>query len=436
MTEERRGQTAAIAQPSQMSSSSATLGGRGLQLLLLTTAITCAVHAKVALGPLQETMRVVMGLSDNQMALLQGPALAISMVAIAVPLGLVIDRYSRVRLLIVLLSLLMIGTVMTALAPNFAVLFVGRTLVGLGAFPIQPVVLSLIADHFAAEQRGRASMLTLVGQYAAMSAIFAVGGQLITFFGTDDNAWRFALLWLVCPLLVLVMPMMFALREPPRSERVIQKPSIRESFVELWRYRSVIGTLLAGIVVKLIPLHSAMIWAAPTLTRNFSLGADHVGMIMAIVLPIGGIGGSIVGGVLADACQRRGGPRRTIAAVVTVAALSAPLGLFAVVPNVLAAAVMLACLICAITAVAQMTTTVAIVAIPNELRGLYFAIAGGVGAVFGVGLGPLLVSTLSGAVGGQAAVGTSLASICVIGCLLSATTYGLGRRYFHSVARV
>jgi predicted MFS family arabinose efflux permease len=405
--------------------------GRGVQLSLLTLVITAAVYSKAALGPLQETMRAALGLSDIQIALLQGPALAFSMIVLAVPLGLLIDRYTRVRLLLVFMVLLMIGTLLTAAAPDFAALFAARALVGLGAFPIQPIILSLVADLFVPEQRGRASMITLVGQYAASAAAFAIGGALVTTFDGKPDAWRWTVLWAIGPFSALIIPIMLALNEPPRRERAIEKPSARASFVGVWRYRAVIAILIAGFIVNLIPLHAAMIWAAPALARAFDLGPDRAGAIMAIVLPVAGIGGSVAGGVLADLCQRAGGPRRTITIVSVMALLAAPLGLFTVMPRLIWAGVLLVLLLASLTAMAQMTVAIGMVVIPNELRGLYFAIKVGAGAVFGVGLAPLAVSLLSGMLGGPDMLSQSLALVCATGCALCGATYALGSRYFY-----
>src|SRR5262245_111135 len=117
-----------------MRGSSEGLAGRSLQLVLLTATLTAAVYAKVALGPLQETMRHALSLSDNQIALLQGPALAIPMVVVAVPLGLLIDRHSRVRVLFALAVMLLAGSVLTAVASGFTALLVARGLTGLAVF--------------------------------------------------------------------------------------------------------------------------------------------------------------------------------------------------------------------------------------------------------------------------------------------------------------
>ena len=127
----------------------------GLQLLLLMLAAAAALYARTALSPLQEAMRTAFALSDNQMAMLQGPALALPLVLLAMPLGLLIDRHSRVRLLVIFSALSLLGSLCTALAPNFALLFAARCLIGLTVTATSTAAFSLVADLCAPARRGR-----------------------------------------------------------------------------------------------------------------------------------------------------------------------------------------------------------------------------------------------------------------------------------------
>ena len=68
----------------------------------------------------------------------------------AIPLGVLIDRYSRARLLWSLTVLNLLGSVWTACVTDFAVLCAARSVVGLSAFAINPVAFSLVA--FAVER--------------------------------------------------------------------------------------------------------------------------------------------------------------------------------------------------------------------------------------------------------------------------------------------
>src|SRR5688572_30174124 len=89
---------------------------RSGQLVLLALAMALAGYVRTAVSPLQEAMRVALTLSDNQMAVLQGPIIGIPVVAASLPLGLLIDRYSRVRMLIALMLLSLGGSLLTAYA--------------------------------------------------------------------------------------------------------------------------------------------------------------------------------------------------------------------------------------------------------------------------------------------------------------------------------
>jgi MFS family permease len=414
--------------------SSAT-SGRALQLFALSIALGAAVYSKSTVGPIQETMRAALQLTDNQMALLQGAALGLPMLVASVPLGLLIDRKSRARLLMVLVALVTIGSALTALASNFVVLFTARALVGLAAFAIAPTTTSLLADWYPPAERGRAIIVTMIGQYAGVAAAFGLGGSLLSMFASEHDAWRVTMLALTGPLVVVLLAML-ALREPARKGRVIKHPSVRDSMSEFWSHRTVVGPLLAGIIFAEMAIAAVMVWAAPTLSRRFGLAPADVGAIMAIAIPVGGIAGAIVGGLLADFCQRTGGPRRTVGATGVMSLICIPAGLFAIMPGVPLASIALIVLIGSLTAICVVGTTVLTVVIPNELRGLCISLLTGLGALVAIGMAPLVVSSLSSVTGGPATIGTALAIVCVIAGMFCAAAFALARRTFsNAVAR-
>jgi MFS family permease len=401
---------------------------RGLQLLLLTIAAWAGAYARTAVGPLQETIRIALGLSDNQVALLQGPALSVPLVISAIPLGVLIDRCSRVRLLFVFTTLNVLGSLLTAWASSFVLLFAARCLIGLTALAVNPVALSLIADLYGPAQRGRATMVMAVGQFAGMSAAFALGGELLAMSRSGPDGWRWAMFWLTGPILpavVLTLPM----REPPRTGLVSENPSAREAWPHLWRHRAVITPVLAGIVMAEIAIGAVLVWAAPALARSFALPPNRIGTIMATGLMVSGILGPMAGGTLADLCQRAGGPRRTMSVLSGLAILSIPAGLFAVMPGVASASALLVVFMMIVGAIAVMGTVLFTIVVPNELRGLCMAMLAAA-CVLVVGLAPMVVSLLSGAIGGPTMIGKALALVGVTTSGLAAVTFALGRRDF------
>jgi MFS family permease len=252
--------------------------------------------------------------------------------------------------------------------------------------------------------------------------------------GAGLSSWRWALLWMCAPLLAVVF-LMLMLREPPRTGVRAKNTSVREVWPELWRYRAVIVPLLLARVMVWIADGAVLVWAAPNFARNFALSPDRIGAIMGTALLASGILGPVLGGPLADVCQRSGGPRRTMTAMCVVALLSVPAALFAIMPGATLASFMLVLFLTFGFTIGTAALALATIVIPGELRGLYVAVTVTVGATFSIGVAPLVVSGLSGALGGPEMIGQSLAIVCAATSVLGAVAFGFGRRYFRQSRR-
>lgn len=400
----------------------------GIQLIFLACAMAVAGYVRTAISPLQETMRVALSLTDNQMALLQGPVIGIPVALAAIPLGLLIDRSRRVPLLIALIVLSALASVFTAMATSFPLLVTARGVAGLAALAILPVVFSLLADHFPVVSRGRATTVIFIGQVAGNSAAFALGGLLLAHAGPGAQGWRWAMLWLVAPIVPIGL-LMLALREPDRCGVTLRSPSIGQVWWELRHYRALITPLALGIVLVETALGATLIWSAPMLSRRFLLGSDTIGMIMAAGMMISGIAGPVIGGVLADLCQRTGGPQRTVRVLAVVATLGVPAGLFASMPGVMVTSVMLTISMTLIIAVATMGMTLFTIVIPNELRGLCMAVLTAVILLFALAVAPFAVTVLSDFLGGLTTLSRALSIVCVAAAVLAATAFALASNF-------
>lgn len=421
-------------QPSSMAQPMAA--GRKLQLLLLSAVATAAVLATATLTPLQEAIRVGLELSDDQIAFLQGPAIALPLAFGGIPVGLLIDRISRVRLIFALTGIGLIGTLLTAMTSNFAMLLAARCLVGLAAPGILMTLTSLIADLYTPEHRGRAYICLSYGGLLGTPAAFAVGGMLMTLYRSDPNGWRWTLCWLSTPL-ILVLFLIVAMREPTRTGVVVENPSVRTAFRELWRYRSIIMPLQVSMIMVGIVDTASLVWAMPALSRSFNVSPEHVSEIMAVATLVSGVAGPALGGFLADLCQRRGGPHQAISILSGLVFLSAPAGLFAIMSGIVSASILLTVFMTLGSAIALMGTSIATVVIPNELRGLYIASMTAVSAPFSTGLAPLAVSMQASAMGGgPAMIQKALALVCVTISLLGAVLLGFARRHISTKPEV
>jgi MFS family permease len=410
---------------------------RFYQLLLLAAAAWSVIYARFALAPLQEAMRIDLGMTDTQMAWLQGPAVALPLAFGAIPAGLLVDRYPRAPLFMVFVVLNLVGTVLTAVTSNMLVLVCARMLTGLSLAVVLVTAFSVVSDLYEPTRRGRATMVVFIGEIAGSPAAFALGGTLLVM-GSSMSAlgfegWRWALLWMSAPLLLCAF-LVLGLREPARTGVIVKNPPLLKVLPELWRYRTVVVTLLTARMTVWVGDGAVMVWGAPTFERYFGLSPQETGAAMAMALLVSGVLGPVLGGPLADYCERRGGSRRTITVLAFSMLLSAPAALFALAPTATFATVALTVflLIGFIGQVAAMAT--ATIIIPGELRGLYIAITLALASVFSFGLAPLMVSWVSAALGGPSKVGHALAIIGAGTAVLGAIAYGSGRKYFPATA--
>jgi len=402
------------------------------QLLLLIVVAVAALYSRGLLLPLQEAMRIAMGLSDNQTALLQGLPIAIGVI-VAMPFGVLSDRRSRARLVCAFALLGLVANLLTAWAPSFALLFIARSVAAFSASANWTCVLSLVASWYLPAQRGRATMAVSIGALMGMSAAFALGGVLLAFSDSAANGWRWAMLGLSVPL-AAVLPLMLVLLDPARDATDMDT-RVKGAYRQLWALRPTVVPLAAGFaLVGGIADGAFLVWAGPTLIRSFGLSAAHAGVTMASILLLAGLSGPVIGGALADIGQRTGGPRRTAMILMSLLVLSVPAGLFAFAPSATVAIAMLAVfLVCGVAfAVALLTLTT--IVIPSHLHSSSLALFLAISTVSSFAIAPLAVSELSALLGGEAMIGRSLTVVCMIASALGAVIFGFARRTWRAAA--
>lgn len=401
---------------------------RWFQLLLLALAAMVGLFGRNALGPLQERISSDLALSDNQMAFLQGPALGIPLLIVLIPLGLAIDRHRRVPFLFGAVLLGVAGMGLTAIAPDFATLVVARGLAGLASPCTAIIAYSLLADLCPPAQRGRATMLVSLGETMGASGSFALGGLLSDFFSTS-HGWRAAMLGMAALVAPIVVAMLF-LNEPLRNRTTTRPPPLGTVWPELKRHRGVIATLVVGTTLVNVADGAALVWVNPMLIRNFHLTDAGAGAVMATALLFGGLIGPVVGGFAADLCQRSGGSRRVVLLMIVLALLSLPAGLFPLIPGISGASLALSAFLTIGITMTIVVTAALLVVVPSELRGLCVSLLLATGAIFGLGLAPLLVSLLSGPMGGERAIGNALAVVLALANIVGTGVFVLGLRFF------
>jgi EmrB/QacA subfamily drug resistance transporter len=95
------------------------------------------------------------------------------------------DRYGRRRLLIAGVALFAMASVICALAPNLAVMLLGRFLQGIGAAMLMPNSLAILGQTFSGAAKGRA-----IGIWASAGAVAGAVGPVLGGWLVDIGSWR------------------------------------------------------------------------------------------------------------------------------------------------------------------------------------------------------------------------------------------------------
>lgn len=385
-----------------------------------------------------EPMKLDMGLTDVQIGLVQGTAFGLAFGLSSVPLGRLIDRGNRVRLLGLGLGLWIAAMMVTGAASNFAVLILARMILGVVAALLIPAALSLIADLYPPEGRSVATSLFVVGQAGGQAFGVLAGGvafDAITAFQASHPeamlglpAWRAlfigaALLGMApCALLATV-------REPARQEQESRGITAAGALRELWTYRHFLIPLLAAMLFTQITMQATSVWTPAVLTRRFGLSPGQFAGWLSAIMLAGGIAGALAGGRLGEAGRRRGGRSGVLLPAMVAALAIAPLSLFALAPTVPLLGTLLAANIFAGAGIATLGVIAITLNFPNEIRGLALGSNVLCSTLFGTATAPAAIALLSQAMGGEAMLGLAIAMLCTPAALLSALCFLVAMRY-------
>jgi predicted MFS family arabinose efflux permease len=129
-----------------------------------------------------------------------------------VPVGMLTDRFNRVRLLAFSVVLWALAMVATGAAPSYGVLLLSRLALGAVTATAGPTLASLMGDLFPARERAAMWGLVLTGELAGGGVGLLVSGDI-----AGVLSWRWAFWWLVIPSAALAVALLRMLPEPARG---------------------------------------------------------------------------------------------------------------------------------------------------------------------------------------------------------------------------
>jgi predicted MFS family arabinose efflux permease len=271
----------------------------------------------IVVPPLIPELVARFGLSNAQVGLLMG-AISFPAVALAIPVGLAVDRWSARRAGLLGLALMLAGALAFAVAPSFWVLFVGRLVFGIGGLVVNLLLARLLTEAFAGREVALA-MGIFMGTYpASMISVYSLQPILLGSLG-----WRGELL-LLAGLVALAIPLfVFAVRGTGKatSPESVVRPSLRVN-------RSLVA-LAAGWML-FFGVHVAVLTFGP----GWAGGDSAALLVVTLVMWVAMVGSPLVG-VLID---RSPGPSRWLVgghAVQAVVVAGMAAGILPAVPAML-----------------------------------------------------------------------------------------------------
>ncbi len=402
-------------EPAKMAAQVVTPAYRAWVLFILVVVYTFNFIDRQIVGILAIPIKAELGLSDVQLSLMGGLAFALFYTFLGIPIAILADRRSRVKIMTAALVVWSAMTAVCGLAQNFLQLFLARLGVGVGEAGGVAPAYSLIADYFPSDQRARALSIYSFGIPIGSALGILLGGVLTSYLD-----WRSAFI-IVGLLGVLIAPVfLFTVREPrrgglDRSTASSAPAPIRDVIATLAAKQSFWGLSLGAACSSMMG-YGLIFWLPSFLVRSF--GAElpaffsfmpswlvpmnagpllYASYFYATILLVGGISGIWLGGLLAD---RYGPDRKAAYAFVPAIAFLATVPFYVI--GVLSESLPLTFVMFLAPAALSLVWLGPVIAafqhlVPSNMRATASAVFLFINNLIGIGLGNLVIGAISDA---------------------------------------
>ena len=250
------------------------------------------------LTPLQKEL----GINDGQAGWL-GTAFMIGYFVTSPVFGWLGDRWSRKWLIAAGIFVWSLGTILTGFAATFALMVGFRVLVGFGEASYATISPSLISDSYPRAKRNNALTIFYVAIPVGAALGNIIGGIIAAHWG-----WRHAFIWAGAPGLLLALVMLpFAEPKRGQTERnnaAAEKKATVRDIMNLIRLPDYMLVVL-GYTAYTFALGAFGMWGPTFLSRVHGVAVDKAGEFFGEVLVVAGLVGTLIGGFVATAWQKR-----------------------------------------------------------------------------------------------------------------------------------
>jgi len=239
-----------------------------------------------------------LGLTDTQLGFL-GSAFLFSYFIVSPLFGWLGDRLSRTRLMTAGVAIWSLATAGGGLARNFVQMALARGAVGVGEASYAAISPALISDYYPPERRGRVFAIFYLAIPVGSAVGYLLGGALESHFGWRTAFFAVGLPGLLLALLTLTAP------DPPRGindepAASLERPgTYLETLGVLGRNRDYVLAVL-GYAAYTFAVGGMSFWVPIYLNRERAMPLDEANYLVGAITVVAGIGGTFLGGYLAD----------------------------------------------------------------------------------------------------------------------------------------
>ncbi|WP_454762260.1 spinster family MFS transporter [Caulobacter segnis] len=369
----------------------------------ITLAMLCFVYVlnfldRQLISILAKPIQDGLGVTDGQLGMITGFYFALFYCFIAIPVGWLADRTSRVKVLALACALWSGATAACGMVGNYGQLVVARMMVGIGEAGGVPPSYAIISDSFPRERRTTAMALFNLGPPLGSALGVAFGASLASAF-----SWRLPFYVIGAIGVVTAVAVLVIVREPRRGQMDAYETSTRPHAPRLGLFAT-ITQFFSDPLMTLASLASGagnfityglLNFATLFLMREKGMGLADVAIWYALVVGIGMSAGIYASGRIVDRfAVRRKSAYATVPAVSLVLALPFFLG-FAWAPTWQLSLVFLLVPMFLNSFFLSATVTFVQGETPPERRVISGALLLLVMNLIGLGLGPTYVGMLS-----------------------------------------
>ena len=253
------------------------------------------------LGILAEPIKADLKLTDEEFGYLGGTAFAILYSVLGVPLARLADRTKRSWVVGGALAFWSAFTALCGTVTSFWQFFIYRMGVAIGEAGGVAPSHALISEYFPPSKRSRALAIFSLGVPVGLAA-----GTLLGAYIADAINWRFAFISMGVAGVLLAPIFLLIVKDLPRKPAPVTTEAGDLSEQSIWTVLGKLSKKSSFWYMALAAGFSSLtgyglaLWTPSILIRSYDLDLITTGQFLASLLLIGGGGGMILGGMLAD----------------------------------------------------------------------------------------------------------------------------------------